>query len=292
MPLPHIALAILIQLLWGPVYTLAKPAVETWFSPVILVTFIYLIAAALLSPFVPRAETPRRTLLLLAFFGCTLQSTMVYYALLLLPASTAVLLMQLQLPIGVLASWCLGRDKPNWKNGIGSLICLIGICIVVGIPEATEAYLGIGAMLICVASWAIVQAVIPVVAKDQGMTLYAAMARYAVPQMIVIALVVEGSNLANLVDIPLLGWAAVLGITVFGFAVPYSIWYWLLMRHRADELLPFLLLMPIFGVAVAAWQLGEVLPDALFWGGAVVLVGIAMVVWRGRRREGPNIPPA
>lgn len=292
MPLHHIAFAVLIQLLWGPVYTLAKPAVESWFSPVILVTFIYIIAAALLSPFVPRAETPRRTLALLAFFGCALQSTMVYYALLLLPASTAVLLMQLQLPIGVAASWCLGRDKPNWKNGIGSLICLTGICIVVGIPEATEAYLGIGAMLICVASWAITQAVIPVVAKDQGMTLYAAMARYAVPQMIVIALIVEGGNLASLTEIPLMGWAAVVGITVFGFAIPYSIWYWLLMRHRADELLPFLLLMPVFGVIVAAWQLGEELPDTLIWGGLVILAGIAMVVWRGRRREGPNAPPA
>lgn len=292
MPFHHIALVVLIQMLWGPVYTLAKPAVEGWFSPVILVTFIYIITAAVLSPFVPRAETPRRTLVLLAFFGCALQSTAVYYALVLLPASTAVLLMQLNLPVGVLASWFLGRDKPNLKNGIGSLICLVGICIVVGVPEATEDYIGIGAMMVCVVSWAVTQAVIPVVAKDQGMTLYAAMARYAAPQMIVIALVVEGSNLASLVDIPLPGWAAILGITIFGFAIPYSIWYWLLMRHRADELLPFCLLMPIFGVAVAAWQLGEELPDSLILGGLVVLAGIAIVVWRGRLREGPNAPPA
>jgi O-acetylserine/cysteine efflux transporter len=292
MPLPHIALAVLIQVLWGPVYTLAKPAVETWFSPVILVTFIYVIVALLLTPLVKRAETPTRTLILLAFFGCTLQSTMVYYALLLLPASTAVLLMQLQLPVGVIASWCLGRDKPNWKNGLGSLICLIGIVIVIGIPDEAADYLGIGAMLICVTSWAVTQAVIPVVAKDQGMTLYAAMARHAAPQMIIIALVVEGSALSGLAAIPITGWAAVLGIAFFGFALPYSIWYWLLMRHRADELLPFLLLMPVFGVAVAAWQLGESLPPSLLLGGCVILAGIAIVVWRGRRREGMNAPPA
>lgn len=292
MPFHHIALAVFIQVLWGPVYTLAKPAVENWFSPVILVTCIYLIVSLVLSPLVPRAQTGAKTLFLLALFGCTIQSTMVYYALLLLPASTAVLLMQLQLPVGVIASWCMGRDKPNWKNGIGSLICLAGIVIVIGIPEATADYLGIAAMLICVTSWAIVQAVIPVVAKDQGMTLYAAMARYAAPQMILVALVVEWAALPALAAIPPLGWAAVLGIALFGFALPYSIWYWLLMRHRADELLPFLLLMPVFGVAVAAWQLGEALPPSLLLGGAIILAGIGIVVWRGRRREGMNAPPA
>lgn len=292
MPIHHIAMAVFIQILWGPVYTLAKPAVETWFSPVILVTFIYLIVSLALSPLVPRAQTGAKTLFLLALFGCTIQSTMVYYALLLLPASTAVLLMQLQLPVGVIASWCMGRDKPNWKNGIGSLICLAGIVIVIGVPDEPADYLGIGAMLICVTSWAVTQAVIPVVAKDQGMTLYAAMARYAAPQMIVVALAVEGSGLLALTSIPMTGWAAVLGIAICGFAIPYSIWYWLLMRHRADELLPFLLLMPVFGVAVAAWQLGETLPPSLLLGGCVILVGIAIVVWRGRRREGMNAPPA
>jgi O-acetylserine/cysteine efflux transporter len=292
MPIHHIAMAVFIQILWGPVYTLAKPAVETWFSPVILVTFIYLIVSLVLSPLVPRAQTGAKTLFLLALFGCTLQSTMVYYALLLLPASTAVLLMQLQLPVGVIASWCMGRDKPNWKNGIGSLICLAGIVIVIGIPDEPADYLGIGAMLICVTSWAVTQAVIPVVAKDQGMTLYAAMARYAAPQMILVALAVEGSGLLALTEIPATGWAAVLGIAICGFAIPYSIWYWLLMRHRTDELLPFLLLMPVFGVAVAAWQLGETLPPSLLLGGCVILAGIGIVVWRGRRREGMNAPPA
>src|SRR5690606_11635128 len=104
--------------------------------------------------------------------------------------------------------------------------------------------------------------------------------------------IVEGSSLLALTSIPIAGWAAVSGIAIFGFAVPYSIWYWLLMRHRADELLPFLLLMPVFGVAVAAWQLGETLPPSLLLGGSVILVGIGIVVWRGRRREGMNAPPA
>ncbi len=292
MPLHHIALAILIQILWGPIYTLAKPAVGSWFSPVLLVTIVYGTVALLLSPFYPRAKTPAKTLILLAFFGGTLQSTAVYYALMLLPASTAVLLMQLSVPVAIIASWCLGRDKPNLKNGLGALLCLVGVAIVIGKPEGTTAYLGVLAMLVCVTSWATTQAFIPIVAKDHGTALYAAIARYATPQMIVAALLLEGSTLLPTIEaIPLNGWLGVLGIAAFGFALPYSIWYWLLMRHRVDEVTPFTLLMPVFGVATAAWQLGEPLSPGLLAGGALILLGLGVIVWRGRPKAAP-LPPA
>ncbi|MDY0871042.1 DMT family transporter [Dongia rigui] len=292
MPLTHIALAVFIQILWGPIYTLAKPVVGDWFSPVLLVTVVYATVALLLSPFYPRAKTPRRTLFILAFFGCTLQSTAVYYGLKLLPASMAVLLMQLSVPVAIVASWVLGRDKPNLKNGLGALLCLAGVAVVVGKPDATSAYLGIFAMLVCAISWATTQAVIPVVAKDHGTALYAALARYATPQMIVAALLLEGQGLIPTIQaIPLQGWLGVVGIAAFGFALPYSIWYWLLMRHRVDELTPFTLLMPVFGVVTATWHLGEPLSEGIILGGGIILLGLGIIVWRGRPRIAP-IPPA
>lgn len=292
MPLSHIALAVFIQILWGPIYTLAKPVVGDWFPPVLLVSVIYTTVALLLSPIYPRAKTPGRTLFILAFFGCTLQSTAVYYGLKLLPASMAVLLMQLSVPVAIVASWVLGRDKPNLKNELGALLCLIGVAVVVGKPDATSAYLGIIAMLVCAVSWATTQAVIPIVAKDHGTALYAALARWATPQMIVAAILLEGQNLLPTIEaIPFEGWLGVIGIAAFGFALPYSIWYWLLMRHRVDELTPFALLMPVFGVITATWQLGEPLSEGIVLGGAMILIGLGVIVWRGRPKVAP-IPPA
>jgi O-acetylserine/cysteine efflux transporter len=57
------------------------------------------------------------------------------------------------------------------------------------------------------------------------------------------------------------------------------------MRHRVDELTPFLLLMPVFGVGVAALQLHEPLPPSLLLGGIVIILGLALIVLR--RRKGP-----
>lgn len=279
MPPLHILLAVLIQVLWGPCYTLTKPIVAT-FPPLMLVAMVYTIVALLFTPLVPKAKTPRRTLFLIGFFGGALQTSMVFLSLKYLPASTAILAMQLQLPVAVVASWFMGRDKPSIKNAIGSAICLLGVAVVVGKPEATDAWFGLLAMLVGVVSWSVTQAVIPVVAKDHGMTLYTAMARYAAPQMILMSLLFESGQWEVATTAPLTAWAAVPAIALLGFALPYAIWYWLLMRHRVDELTPFLLLMPVFGVVVAATQLGEPLPSTLLIGGAVILAGLAVIVLR------------
>jgi O-acetylserine/cysteine efflux transporter len=176
----------------------------------------------------------------------------------------------------------MGRDKPNLKNTLGSVVCMIGIVIVVGKPDASDAWFGLAAMFLGVASWAIAQAAIPVVAKDQGMALYAGMTRYAAPQMIVMSLIFEHGQLHTLADAPLGAWAAVPIIAMSGFAFPYAIWYWLLMRHRVDELLPFVLLMPIVSIVVATEMLGESLPPTLLIGGAVIVAGLGVVVLKRR----------
>jgi len=282
MPARDIALAVFIQVLWGPIYASCKP-VLAFFPPMMLVAMVYTIVALVFTPLVPRSKTPWRTLFLLGFFGGALQTSMVFLSLKYLPASTAVLAMQLQLPVAVVASWFMGRDKPNLRNTLGCIICLVGVAIVVGKPQATDAWVGLLAMLVGVVSWSVAQAVIPVVAKDQGMTLYTGMTRFAAPQMIVVSALLEHDQIGALASVPLIAWAAVPAIAMFGFALPYWIWYSLLMRHRVDELTPFVLLMPIFSVAVATTMLGEPLPQTLLIGGAIVIVGLAVIIFRRRQ---------
>jgi O-acetylserine/cysteine efflux transporter len=257
-----------------------------------LVAMVYAFVALISAPLYPRPKTPQRTLFLLGFFGGALQTGMVFVALKYLPASTAVLAMQAQLPIGIVASWFMGRDKPNLKNTLGSVVCLVGIVIVVGKPDATDAWFGLAAMLLGVASWSVAQAAIPVVAKDQGMMLYAGMTRYAAPQMAVMSLIFEHDQLHTLADVALSAWGAVPIIALSGFAVPYAIWYWLLMRHRVDELMPFVILMPIVSIVVTTTLLGEPLPPALLLGGTVVIAGLAVIVFKRRSARAVRETPA
>jgi drug/metabolite transporter (DMT)-like permease len=68
----------------------------------------------------------------------------------------------------------------------------------------------------------------------------------------------------------------VLGIAV----VSYVVWFWMVSRHPASRLAPFLFLTPAFGVAFAALILGEPVTPALLAALALVGAGI-LVVNRG-----------
>lgn len=61
------------------------------------------------------------------------------------------------------------------------------------------------------------------------------------------------------------------------------LWYKLLVRNRIDQLLPFSLLMPPVGVATGVLYLGEPLRTSLLAGGAIILIGLAVIVWPSRR---------
>jgi O-acetylserine/cysteine efflux transporter len=73
-------------------------------------------------------------------------------------------------------------------------------------------------------------------------------------------------------------WSALLFLAVCGFVIAYSIWYRLLSRYRVDQVTPFTLLMPFFGVLAGALLLGERVTGWEMAGGAVIMAGLAAIV--------------
>lgn len=70
----------------------------------------------------------------------------------------------------------------------------------------------------------------------------------------------------------------VLGVAV----VSYAAWFWLVSRHPASRLAPFLFLTPVFGVSLGALVLGEPVTWALL--GALALIGAG--IWVVNRASG------
>jgi O-acetylserine/cysteine efflux transporter len=64
------------------------------------------------------------------------------------------------------------------------------------------------------------------------------------------------------------------------------------MRHRVDELMPFVILMPIVSIVVTTTLLGEPLPPALLLGGTVVIAGLAVIVFKRRSARAVRETPA
>lgn len=72
----------------------------------------------------------------------------------------------------------------------------------------------------------------------------------------------------------------VLGSTLFG----YGVWNRLIMKHGAGRVAPFSLLVPVFGVSAASLALGEPFSAADAAASALVVGGLALHAFSGRRR--------
>lgn len=289
MTLRDVGWAILVQVIWGCGLTLMKPTMAA-FPPVLFIALVYGIIALLLTPAAPRSRTPFLWMMLIAALGGSVQSCLLAVGVKLLPASTANLLLQSTVPFAVLMSWAMRIDKPSLRNGLGCLIALAGVATVIGAPGNEISWTGIAAVTGCSLSWAAAQVLIRLHCKDSGMVFYTAMARHAAPQALLASLLFEQDQIGWLTRASLGDWAGLVAIAMIGFAAGYMLWYRLLVRSRIDQLLPFTLLMPAMGVATGVIVLGEGLPPSLLAGGAVILLGLAVIVWPSRRSRAGQRP--
>jgi O-acetylserine/cysteine efflux transporter len=291
MALRDVGLAILVQVIWGVGLTLMKPSMAA-FPPLLFIALVYAIIALILTPVAPKSKTSFWWMMLIAALGGSIQSCLLAYGLTLLPASASNLLLQSTVPFAILLSWTLRIDKPNLRNGLGSLIALAGVAVVIGAPGQMQSMIGVIAITACSLSWAGAQVLIRLHCKDSGLGFYTAMSRHAWPQALLASLVFEHDQFGWIMRASLGNWAGLVAIALLGFAGGYALWYRLLVRNRVDQLLPFSLLMPPIGIATSVIALGESLPATLLAGGTVILAGLAVIVWPSRRRSSPKPVPS
>lgn len=271
-----IALATLPPALWAITYIIAKPATGH-FPPLFLIAIVYgLTALVMARPW--RWRTPFVILLACGTLGGALQSGLIFAGIARVPASLAILAVQSQVPFAVIAAWLLGQEKLEFRRLAGIAVALAGVAIVVGIPAAAGESWGLVLIVIGTASWGASQGLIRAYSRETGGELIGAIALVSCPQLLIASFILEPGQGPSLASAGLPEWAMVTVLVLAGYALPYSIWYGMLRRYRVDQVTPFALLMPITGVVGSAVFLGERLSLQSIVGGAVILLGLALVV--------------
>lgn len=101
---------------------------------------------------------------------------------------------------------------------------------------------------------------------------------FAIPPLFALSIALEGwtAIVAGVANADASTWGAVawqaIGNTMFG----YGAWGFLLTRYPAATVAPWSLLVPVFGIAAAAWWLAEPLPGWKIAAGALVFGGLAI----------------
>jgi O-acetylserine/cysteine efflux transporter len=288
------ALACLVSVCWGLAFV-AVPFGLHSFSPPQL-TALRFIVAAIPVLFLPR---PRIAWSMLVLIGLTLftgQFLLLFFGYTHgLPPGVASVTQQMHVFFTVVLAAVFLGDVPRANETVGLIVAFCGLALIAATVGGDLRLAGLAFGLGGAFSWAIGN----VLVKRQG-------AMRMLPLMAWASLVPPLPSLfvAWAVDpnAPGLGVAvlrastesvlAVLYLGVVATNVGYAIWARLLARYPAATVAPFALLAPCTGIIASALLFGERFSPLRYAGMALILAGLACVVFVRPQRSAPAVPSA
>jgi O-acetylserine/cysteine efflux transporter len=203
-------------------------------------------------------------------------------------ASTAAIAIQLQLPFAALLSAVIFDDPLGWRRALGMAISFAGVALVAGEPRLDGHYLALAMVIAAACIWSVANIQIKLMGDVDGLTLIAWIGVFATPQMALGSYLLEGGQGAALAAADWRAWASVVYQAVFVVGLGYGAWYWLLKRYAVNQVMPFMLLMPVFGVASGVAFLDEPVTLALLGGAALTILGIGIILVRRPKLVAPE----
>jgi O-acetylserine/cysteine efflux transporter len=281
--LRDIGLALSVPIIWGMGIVFAKAGLDE-FPPLFLMSMRFIVSAVLLCWFFPPPIGQLRAIFLIALVSATIQYGLTFYGLAGLDASTAVLFMQLEVPFSAACAAIFLNDKLGWKRAGGLVVAFFGVALIAGAPSLSSQLFPAFLVIVGVFTWAIGQVMIKKMVKITGFQLIAWVSVFAGPQMLVSSLVLESDHLSLLKNATLIGWGSVIYMGIVMTALGYGIWYHLLKKYEMNQVVPFLLLLPVSSILGAVLFLGERPSMRILIGGVVIITGVAVIVMLGQSK--------
>ena len=281
-------MALSVPIIWGMGIVFAKAGLDE-FPPLFLMSMRFMVSAVLLVWFFPPPAGQLRAISLIALVSATIQYGLTFYGLAGLDASTAVLFMQLEVPFSAACAAIFLNDRLGWKRAGGMIVVFFGVVLIAGAPSLRNQLFPAFLVIAGVLTWAIGQVMIKKMVKITGFQLIAWVSVFAGPQMLAASLVLESGHLSLIRNATLIGWGSVIYMGIVMTALGYGIWYYLLKKYDINQVVPFLLLLPVTSILGAVLFLGERPSIRILIGGAVVITGVAIIVMLGQSKTTKQI---
>ena len=136
-----ILLALCAPLLLGFGFAIAKPAMQQ-FPPFLLMGLRFTITALVLIWWFPIPKKLIKNLFIVSLIGGTLSYGLVYMGLNIVDASSSTLIIQTEVPFGVIIAYFFLKEKPGIKNVLGIIIAFIGLFVLLGAPNLQGKFVG------------------------------------------------------------------------------------------------------------------------------------------------------
>ncbi|MGH6615645.1 DMT family transporter [Sphingomonas sp.] len=190
---------------------------------------------------------------------------------------------QLGVPFSLLLAILVFRERIRLPRIAGIALSFAGVLLLVFDPAAARELPGIALTAIGSFIWAICSLIQRYLIGVPVLTIYAWIGFWGSITLGTLAWFVEPAAMRAIPDLPLhtLGWIAfsALGSTVIG----QGSMSWLLQRHPVSIVTPLTLAAPVVTVFAASWYFGTPLTVLMLSGGAIAMLGVAIVTIRTAR---------
>jgi len=274
-----ILIALSVPILLGFGFVIAKPAMQ-YFPPYLLMGLRFTIPALILVWFFPIPKGLFVDLFKVSFIGSTLQYGLTYTGLNIIDASSAILLIQLEVPFGILIAFFLLKEIPSIKNIIGLLIAFIGVIILTGAPNLEGKYIGVLLTLAGAFTWSLGAVMAKPLSKKIGaFALMTWLCVFSGPILILVSAIFNGNPAQYILSANFYSWLTLIYLGFFMQPVAYGAWYYVLRKYPVNKVMPVLLLLPVVGLITAIFLLGEDPPKQVFLGGTIIIFGVSMILF-------------
>ena len=163
---------------------------------------------------------------------------------------------------------------------MGMYIAFIGLFVLLGAPNLVGKFIGVLLLLVGAFAWSLGMVMAkPISKKIGGLAVTAWVCLFAGPLLLLGSFIFDGNTINYLLNADLKGWSIVAFLGLIMQPIAYGTWYHVMGRNPVHKVMPVMLLLPLTGLLTAIFLLGEEPTKQVFFGGAIILFGIGMILF-------------
>jgi O-acetylserine/cysteine efflux transporter len=278
-------LALVVCIVWAGNFLTSAHALQEippfLFSALRMIILALLLIAFLKPP--PRQQWPRLVAVALLngalHFGTSLWALRMAGDL-----SSPAIVMQSYIPMSVLLAWAILGERFAWRTGSAIALSFAGVLVLGFDPLVLDHPASLAMMLFSALLIALGTVLMRGLSGIDGVSLQGWTAVIGIVPLLAISAAIEPGGFAALRDAHWSSWGSAVYSAVFASLIGHTLFFRLVQRHPVAQVMPYLLLTPVFAVALGILVWGD-RPGANLWiGGAMVLGGVLAIALRARAK--------
>lgn len=288
MHLKSVLLTLLVIVIWGSNFAVVKGAVEQ-IPPMAFLSLRFFLTSLLFAPFVDWKifKTEWKGLLVVGILMGVLHQGTMFTGLIYGEAGIMSILLQVQVIIVTLIGWLVYKETIGWRTWAGIALGFSGILILLvpnleGSSTGVAYFLGVLSALFLAFAYFKMKTFETIKVANFVFGINALI----LPIIFLCSITIEGKEWIP--TLPHLDWVRLgpaLAFQVIALSLSHALWQRLLVTNPVTQVVPWCLLVPVFGVLSGIILLGEQLTLSIVLGGLVTVSGVGIVTFRRLKKN-------